>query len=71
MSVFGGGCLNVRVGVREFATSRLTEVTIATVPAGTAPALRKLARWISIVWFKRLVPFPIRSWCRQSRYSEG
>jgi len=40
MSVFGAGASTYAAECEEFATSRLTEVTVTTVPAGTAPALR-------------------------------
>ena len=36
MIVFGGRCLNVRSGVRDIRTNRLTEVTDTAVPAGAS-----------------------------------
>ena len=70
MIVFGGGCLNVRSEVRMFAFSRLTEVTVTTVPAGTTTDAANTAGRISHL-LSHLFLLPHSNWCRRSRCNAG
>jgi hypothetical protein len=64
-----GGRLNVRNEVRAIAFSRLTEVTITTVPAGTPTGAAQSAGRMLIAFTPSLTPTQTR--CRRSRCSAG
>jgi len=59
MIVFGSGCLNVCNEVREFAFSRINEVTSTTVPAGTSTGVAKRVNRISTDWRSALFRSPL------------
>ena len=69
MIVFGVGASTYAAKFEGFAFSRLTEVTITTVPAGTPTGAAQSAGRILIAF--TLSSTPIRTQCRRSRCSAG
>jgi hypothetical protein len=71
MIVFGAGASTCATKSEEIASSRLTEVTVTTVPAGTPTdaANPQAGSWLALRPPWSLLPIRIR--CRRSRCSAG